>query len=232
MLNAPKVSDKTINRIQAGIDYTDLEKRRVASENDRNRLIAEVSLLPHTFCHLRRCRRSCHCDGPAVPTLHRINRVRAQIAIGLTGVAYKTLPRCLADMSKEQYERTCRPFQGDIWPEKLSDMLRFWIKLHFRDGWGRIVRGTHGVRLGWETARENGKSQYEAVMQVVRRPAPVSEPDIPEWLVNFTWNPEPSQTSILDQIDVLSGWRKRQFEVLFHMRQTVTQDSWLSFIRI
>ena len=206
MLNAPKVSDKTIKRIMAETDEGDYERRRATSENDRNRLIAEVSLLPRTFCHLRRCRRSRHCDGPAVHTLHRINRVRAQQAIGLTGLAYKTLPQCLADMSKEQYETTCRPFESHNWPDKLTIGLRHFINVLFQFRWGELLQKDHGIRLGWETANDNWERQYEEVMQVIRRPAPVSELDIPEWLVNFTWNPKPTETSVLDRIDVLASW--------------------------
>ena len=210
MLNAPKVSDKTIKRIMAETDDADHERRRLRTENDRNRLIAEMSLLPRTFCHLRRCRRSHRCDGPAVHTLHRINRVHAQQAIGLTGKAYKTVPQCLADMTKEQYEGICRPFDSDTWPDKLDVGLRHYIKVLFQYRWGQLLKEKHGIRLGWETAYENWERQYEAVMQVVRRPVPAPEPDIPGWLINFIWKPETAPSSPLDQIDVLAGWRRRR----------------------
>ncbi len=225
MLNAPKVSDKTIKRIMAETDDADHERRRIKSENDRNRLIAEMSLLPHSFCHLRRCRRSKHCEGPAVHTLHRFNRVRAQLAIGLSGAAYKTLPQCLSDMSKEQYETTCRPFDSDTWPDRLSPELRSVIKSQYKYFRGYLLQRDHGIRLGWKTTQENYNSEYDAVMRVIRRPLPKSEPDIPQWLVKLDWKPDTVLTSLLEKIDVLSGRRGNQCQGVFPKGQTVIQDS-------
>lgn len=94
--------------------FTEYEKRLAADHERHWRALAS---LIHPRCPRRKCHRDGACSGPMRIAPCLAGRVKAQQAIGLSGKACASLPRCLADFPpalSSQLETMMEDFRADL----------------------------------------------------------------------------------------------------------------------
>lgn len=88
-------------------DLKQYEIRRARDHELVYRLAATKAGAPFIICAIRKCRRDSACIGPMVGSRHMQGSVRAQQALGMSGMACAQLPRCIADDTDANFE-ACR----------------------------------------------------------------------------------------------------------------------------